>query len=279
MKPLQLVFLFLSFFTFLQTLSSQSDYQKTVIPGAKWTMRKGQGMGSFGYSEIAISCDTFRANGQAYLAVQLLSGVNGASCSLGYVREDVEEQKLYFIPQEHENPEEILIVDYSLEKGDTFVNYRGFEYVVDTVRRIDFFGKTTKFIDFGPLASDGFIVGFGSYMSGPVMNCEGFTNIDDYELLEPNCSQTTSLEDFLFAQTIKISPNPASEQLNVYLEAPEKDVVTLRILSVVGQVLLAKDLHSGNNLINLHQFPKGLLFLEFKQGEKRFMKKLIHKSH
>lgn len=278
MKAIPLFFLFLSWFAFLPSLVSQSDYYRTVIPGAKWTIRQGQGMGSFGYSEVTITCDSLRINEKKYLRVELLSDVNGASCALGYVREDTLEQRLYFIPEGDENQEEVLIVDYALEKGDTFTNYRGIEYIVDTVREIDFFGRAATFIDFGPMASDGFIVGFGSYMSGPTLNCDGLTNIDDYELLETNCSQTTGLEDLLFSQSIKISPNPASGQLNVFLEVVEDEPTILRFLSVAGQVLLSTDLHPGNNLIDLHHLPNGFLFLEFKQGKRRFVKKLIHKS-
>lgn len=276
MKPIPLVLLFLFSFTFFHALPGQSDYQQTVIPGAKWTIRKGQGMGSFGYSEMAISCDTLRANEKEYLAVQLLSDVNGATCALGYVREDTIEQKLYFIPEEDENQQEILIVDYSLEKGDTFVNYRGIEYIVDTVREIDFFGQPTKFIDFGLMASDGFIVGFGSYMSGPVLNCEGFTNIDDYEVSETACSQLTGSEESIFKRAIRISPNPAYDQLSIELGASGESAFMLRIFSAQGYQLMQTRLNRGGNSIELNHLPKGLLFLEFSNASDRFTHRLIY---
>jgi hypothetical protein len=276
--PIQLTLLslFLVFSLFLTALSGQSEYQKTVIPGAKWTIRKGQGMGSFGYSEITITCDSLRANEKKYLRVELLSDVNGASCALGYVREDTIEQRLYFIPEDDENQEEVLIVDYALEKGDTFVNDRGIEFIVDTVRQIDFFGQSTKFIDFGPMASDGFIVGFGSYMAGPVLNCEGFTNIEGYELLDLDCQPVTSLREEPLEQLIAISPNPANLQLRVDLTGQVNEPVSLRIISIHGLLLLETRVVPGSNPINLHPLPKGMLLLKFTQGNERLIKKIIH---
>ena len=239
-------------------------------------MRKGQGMGSFGYSEIYISCDTLQANDKEYLAVNLLSDVNGATCGLGFVREDTIEQKLYFIPQEDINHEEFLIVDYSLEKGDTFVTHAGFQLIVDDVREINFFGKMTKFIKFGSTASDGFVVGFGSLMAGPVFNCAGFTNIDGYEILDVNCSLATGVQDEALERSIQLFPNPVRDQLTILLDGQNiEGPVQLRVRTMVGEVVFKKELSRGNNTFDVKRLPKGMLLLQLSNNKEWVIKKII----
>ncbi len=258
-------------------LFSQPEYQKTIIPGAKWTIRKGQGMGSFTHSEIYISCETLEANSKTYATVKLLSEVNGANCELGYIREDTLLRKIYFIPLEDTTFTESLIIDYSLEKGDTFYNPSGIPMLVDTVRQIEFFGRTAKFIDFGLQHSDGFIEGFGSLMSGPSRKCEGFTSVIDYEILEVNCNQTTSIKILDLSNLMLISPNPAKDQL--FMEMKEyalNDPIYIQVRSPLGKLIYSRVLNSERVNLNITKWPKGILFIQVKKGNEVGVAKVFH---
>ncbi|MEO1410553.1 MAG: hypothetical protein AAFW73_11780 [Bacteroidota bacterium] len=187
---------------------------QTVRVGAGWEVKIGQGMGSYGIVRQLVSCDTLQHNGQVYHWL----AVSGSDCGpSGYVREDSLHEKVYFIPADDPNLEELLIADYSLEVGDSFYFHNGAGWqTVEEVRVAEFEGAPRRFIGFPPTTIDGFWEDYGSVRSGLVPLCEGFTRVDDYYEEELDCTLVNSqVEPDL--ETVALFPNPLEDQLWVRL--------------------------------------------------------------
>jgi hypothetical protein len=258
---------------------SQISYPKTIQAGATWTISIGQGMDSFQEFQVQVSCDTQQIRGLIYHAVQVEppAGNLPQNCGVGgWVREDTLAQQVYFIPLGAD--EERLIIDYTLSVGDTF-NFPSplGKQVVQEIREINYFGQSTSFIDFGALANQGFIKGFGSTTTAILPECGGFNRVVDYEIQDFACQITTTTESLIPASSIKLNPNPAKDFFTIELfnelrAAP----VLLELRSPQGQLLLRKILDQNSNTIPLYSFPKGLLVLHFRQGHHYLSKKLLH---
>ncbi len=265
------------------TVVSQSDYVKTIFPGAQWKVQQGQGMGSFGFTELVIDCDTAIFRDKSYYIVKSLTAEAANFSNLGYVREDTLEQKVYFISKGEEEKEELLIIDYALEKGDSFYLHNGWGWqVVDTVRNIDFatdvLNRQSRFIDFGPMVQDGFIEGIGLFSSGPVLLCEGWTYLTDYNLTDLDCSLVTNISDIPVVDFFQISPNPAYQDVIVRWRSsiPLSDLV-LQIRSITGQVLQTIPSITNNQQIELNGLPKGMLIFQvLKDGQVIGLEKIVH---
>lgn len=274
--PIIFIFILFNF----SNLFAQSNYPLTVKPGAKWTMALDQGMGSTGFIEVLITCDTQRIGNQLYYEVTTNpQGNDNYGCGDGgYVREDTTKRQIFFIPKEDENQQELLIIDYTLEKGDTFFIQNGAgEKVVDTVRTVDFPQPDTRFIDFGFRVGIGFYEGFGSSGFAIVQrcNCICIPRISKYEVLDLDCGAVTNLEEKRLDQQIKIVPNPAGDIVRIEVN-PSNLPIEYKINNLTGQRLQSGLLMTTFNEIDINSLPKGLLIINFIKGRDYLAKKIIH---
>lgn len=267
MRPLQqYLVLFFAFFVLKNNLANgQAAYVPTLQPGAKWEIEIGAGMNNYNYGYLLVTCDSMEINEKFYTVVKGSSYTGWNECgTVAYLREDPLERKIYYLPEADENLEELLLMDYALEKGDTFFFHNGWgEQVVDTIRYIEFLGQTVKFIDFGCLPCDGLIEGFGFYSSGPSINCEGYSTISGYEVLD--CDEVNDIERAQTLESMKVYPNPAGNQLTIELNDPGMNYpIHIELRSLTGALLVEQTMFSSQTALNLDGLPKGVLLLVLK---------------
>jgi hypothetical protein len=66
-------------------------------------------------------------------------------------------------------------------------------------------------------------------------------------------------------------PNPISNQLMI----PDIGNGTVYLINSLGQVVLTKNIESGQSLINIHEYSTGMYLLKIKTSDFNFTKKLI----
>jgi len=258
---------------------AQQVYKPTIEPGKEWHFGIGTGMGNFVDVKWEVTCDTVEYNGQFYAVIEpsLSATVENCTGTL-YVREDINEKKVYFLPEPYEGGQEILYLDYSLEQGeDVFVYPHWANTVVDTVRDIDFLGETVRFIDFGcnPGPCDGFIEGFGLARSGSLPGCMGWTEVLGLAYIY-DCDETNDVEQPVSNEQIRIYPNPVRDRLNILFNDPSIQYpINIKILSVNGTLLWETSVNANNAELNLPGLPGGILLLTLQTGEELFLKRLV----
>lgn len=264
---------------FLSQVTCQTEYIKTIRPGAKWELEKGEGMGRYSLYYVTIPCETVKIDSHEYYLVNVASSDSDQVCgSGGYAREDTLEKRVYFIPFEDDQLEEKLIIDYSLEQGDTFFLHNGWgNQVVDTIRPTNFYGYQVNFIDFGIGVADGFKEVGGFYSTGPIMDCSGWVRVTDYEYEDLHCDLVNSNYSNQFEESIKIWPNPVKDELNIKVGSEVIDLpITVKIRTMLGELILEKRLNQKESSIYLDKMPKGLLIIEFWDGQFIINKKIYH---
>lgn len=277
LNSLWIVFLTLSqILLIIGQINCQSEYIKTIRPGAKWELDRSLGMGRNELYYVTISCETVNINSHQYSIVNVEPR---KACGIGgYAREDTLEKKIYFIPFEDEELAEKLIIDYSLEQGDTFFLHNGWgNQVVDTIRPSNFLDYQVNFIDFGIGVADGFREIIGFYSTGPIMKCEGWVRVTDYEFEEPNCNLVNNTSSIDFEKEIKVWPNPVGSELFIRVEPEITELpIRIKIKTLLGELVLEENMHGKEKTVYLDKLPKGLLFIEFWQDHTVINKKIYH---
>lgn len=262
---------------------AQNDYLKTIVPGKKWELREEWGsMFPAHRYRLYISCDTTILDGHVYHDLELEDIYGQQHCGIGgYVREDTITQHVYYVSLlEIENPREILIADYSLEKGDTFNFENGWgKAVVQKVDYINFGNPNVKRISFGTSVLDAFIEGVGRQSSGIIDRCSSYGWVTSVEQEEANCNVVTSnemieKEDF----RVEISPNPAKDQILVAIGVMKSHHKShpYQIISMDGNILQRGILNPGNNVLNLISLPKGVFVIQIKYKNHNARRRFIH---
>ncbi|MCB0650825.1 MAG: T9SS type A sorting domain-containing protein [Saprospiraceae bacterium] len=272
------LFLVLIFWS-LNILYGQTAYDPTLKPGAKWEIEIGAGMNNYNYGYLLVTCDTVEINEKQYVLLRGTSSTGLNECgAVSYVREDTSERKIYFLPEADENLEELLLIDYTLEQGDTFFLHNGWgQQVVDTVRYIEFWGQTAKFIDFGCAPCEGFIEGFGMYSSGPSINCEGYSYISGYEIVD--CDEVNEVAEVVPSDAVLVYPNPAGDNLNIAIKTPSITYpVLLEIRSLTGELLVEKPVFSSHISLEMDGLPMGILWMKIIGRDILLSRKIIHLS-
>ena len=82
---------------------------------------------------------------------------------------------------------------------------------------------------------------------------------------------TTGILEQLARQSLALFPNPATEQLNLVLDAPEAAQLQVQIVAATGQILSSRvlELSAGRNQLALEvrDLPSGVYFLQLTEGE------------
>jgi len=261
----------------------QDSYVKTVIPGKTWELREEWGsMFPAHRYKLFVSCDTTVLNGNTYHDLELEDIYQQQHCGIGgYVREDTVTKKVYYISLlEEENLREILIADYSLEKGDTFNFENGWgKAVVQKVDYIDFGSPNVKRISFGTGVLDALIEGVGRQSSGIIDGCSSYGWVTRIDREEVNCNVVTDNElieksNFL----IRISPNPAKDQMRVDINNIQSNQrnVPYQILGINGIILQRGLLNQKTSVLSLTTLPKGVLVIVVEDKDQVSRKKFIH---
>jgi len=196
--------------------------------------------------------------------------------TLGFIREEVDFQKVYFLPlsQQYCKTEEFLLFDFSKQKNDTLndclrtaigKNPDNDFGIVDSLTNEFLFGRQRNILN-----TNGSVTYIGLPFEGNIKIAEGFgfenygpfhrfNNLDGLvDFCEGNCeilSSTKSSEDDFF---IKIFPNPTSSILKI---ESELEIQEIEILDFTGRhVLILQNVEQ----VNVGNFPNGIYQVRIK---------------
>ena len=88
----------------------------------------------------------------------------------------------------------------------------------------------------------------------------------------------TSVEDNFFANTINISPNPATDFVDLNVNFEKNEAFDVQIFNAVGQKVLSKKIDSilrGSEILDVTALKSGVYIVSFSDGERRTNKKLV----
>ncbi len=100
---------------------------------------------------------------------------------------------------------------------------------------------------------------------------------NDFEVTEEGI--VNGLSELIFESSFRLSPNPSTDLVNVYLETTASFEAQLSLSSVTGQVVLAKtqNLVAGKQAVQfeLSDLPTGIYFLQVSTGREVMVQKLV----
>ncbi len=195
--------------------------------------------------------------------------------------EDTTERKV-FIKYEGEP---VLLYDFSLAIGDTFVSQyttEGIEFLVTQIDEIELLNgemrKRWTFLDFnGWYGESSYIEGIGleSGLFSNMIHFEWVSNllcvqINDVQVFGEFCYGWVGQED-LVKDGFLVFPNPAKDLLRITIpENCENRII--RLYDVTGHLLFQKEMISANDYIDISRFSPGMYFLYLQSGD------FIHKQ-
>jgi len=268
------------FLLFIMLSSSFVDaqYIPTLKECNKWRIAIGEGMGSFRTYRYMANNDTILANETYKIVETRLDSI------IGCVREDTIEQKLYTWDFETETDE--LLIDYSLEVGDTFYVY--YASTIVTCDSIDYqylYGKTRKVLYFGDLQYP-FIEGIGKRRYGVATLTDYVEWLYDFKEESDTCyfiqpivsvGDTSSNEpaSIPIFDDFAIYPNPFTDAITVNWETDARG--DMYLYNAQGQVVKQQYKSPARiHVIPTGDLPKGVYFFYFnEEGEEPQVRKLI----
>ncbi|MEL6833888.1 MAG: T9SS type A sorting domain-containing protein [Bacteroidota bacterium] len=226
------------------------DYEPTLQEGAFWRIGIGQGMGSYRSVYVRLMCDTITINNKDYNVVTIEDEQDDCVSSVAYVREDREEQQVFFLGPGYD--EEVLIADYSLMIGDSmqFVDW-GAPLRLDTIYYREFAGEMRKYFFFSN-DHNGYYEGVGSNSFGVVPLCSGYDWLLDFEVAD-SCHDPVSTNDQEGQYSFTLYPNPNAGQFFLRLEQKQATDITIQVFDASGR-LIHKELHQNTDLVFEKQF-------------------------
>jgi len=224
-------------------------------------------------------------------------GKNSSVC--GFVREDTVNGKFWFLNSFADTTIEVLLMDLSLDKGDTFVFIHDYRYMWKDSVTVDsvFHENNRKIIALNKTHFDGFgeskiwfIEGIGPntgfFMAEPYqepyfygMLCKFDNNKHVYSAPSVDILgacfyvggggvQINKLEDW-----INIYPNPASSKINIQLKNLSYQNSQLYLYNSTGSLIFSRPLTSENDYLEISR--NGIYFLKVVSGNIILNKKIV----
>lgn len=263
-------YILLAFLFVCNSIQSQ-NYIKTLEENKTWKLYEDIGMGVSYYHKYHVSCDT-TINGLQYYKLWRNSAIKG------YLREDTLAEQIYFIDKDF--TPELLIVDYSLNPGDTFtytyintLNNSSTSTIVDTVNYVDTIlinQVPHKRIHFTPSSTGAnfvFTEGSGNSFTGiahphPSLSFQTIVS-EVYADTTITCSILSSIDQLENSPyQINLYPNPVQTLLHVDISTKIiTDTYFLNITNVAGQVIESKNIASNTDEIDVSNLTKGVYFI------------------
>jgi len=201
--------------------------------------------------------------------------------TLGFIREEVDFQKVYFLPlsQQYCKTEEFLLFDFSKQKNDTLndclrtaigKNPDNDFGIVDSLTNEFLFGRQRNILN-----TNGSVTYIGLPFEGNIKIAEGlgfenygpfhrFNNLDGLvDFCEGNCEILSSLKIIEAEFSVKIFPNPTTSILKIESDLDFQEVY---LFDVFGK---KQQLKIEGNSINLESLSSGIYFLEITTIENR----------
>lgn len=262
-KTLTSIWILFPIYIFCQT------YYPTLEEGKRYDSHCIYGLGQETYrSDIICGIDTI--NNVAYFkhqayetnsSFQIQNLIDGS-----HLREELSTGRIY----RKEFNSERLIVDLSLEVGDTF-SIQGFDPVVDSVGTMIVDGQQRKFILFDiPFIS--FLEGFGVAPYGifGIGGCSG-GGVHNYYTDSLNCSISTNVAQNEPLKDLMIYPNPVSNQLS-FVSPDHIRQRNAAIYDIYGRLVLEREISEPHVFWDIEELPSGVYILVLDQYMGKFVK-------
>ncbi|MDR0941560.1 MAG: T9SS type A sorting domain-containing protein [Bacteroidales bacterium] len=197
--------------------------------------------------------------------------------SIGKIRTDEINSKLYFVPQN--STEEIVIMDLNLVVGDefnlTYIFYNGTEYkktiIVDSV----FVRNGKKHIQFDDLINNHFsgktkrmfIEGVGpnwGFTYDGFIACKYNDGVQLYsfenEYIKDCCFISTSVHNQIIETDIAIYPNPIQEKVLITIPKTKVGNTKMTIYNGMGEIMLTQTISQTQTIIDVSHFPANAMY-------------------
>ena len=293
------IFIFMIFFS--SNLSSYAqDYIPIIQEGSFWEVTE-LGPGTCTYINRYRVGDDFNYNSKVYKNIEVAPvrgeddpndlchptgdmyvNENEFTPSSSYLREDINEKKLYILVHIDNQYYEYTVADFTLEVGDVMTNSYAESYTNPgtiaadlSVVQIDISSDGRKRY----ILEDGrelFVEGIGNYQ-GPIymyrpymlydntfsVSCSGNDSTDNSD-----CAPVLSVDNYRLAQ-IKVFPNPTLEKISF----TNLDNNTFKLYSIIGKEIFIQ-FSEQNQEIDISHLNQGIYFLEIRgsKNSKRIIK-------
>ena len=299
MKKITPILLFITSFSFAQ------DFAPT---GAKWHFQNFSWGGSgSSYHTIEANRDT-TINGNFCTILEKDTGLIIPAAQLIIWEGN---NKVYFF----ENNQFKLLFDFNLNAGDTLtyhipVNYIHYNLIcgvtnpdssktdraiVDSTQNLIINSQTLKTLYTSPLSHNDTnylqcdlgqiterIGSTSGFLGHSLMQCLGGSpshfrcysdNLINYKPVSEECDYATSINSYEINGSLSIFPNPTSSNFTINeIDNP----YDLLIYNTVGQVIYKEnDVATTNNVIDVAQFARGVLFVRIESEGKAFYQKVV----
>lgn len=288
--------LFIFFFSFASLNLFSQDYIPVIKVGSFWDVQEN-GSGGCPYYYRYRLADDFVNNTITYRKLEVapirgeydpisLCGPTGnlfvnendfEAISGKYIREDINEKKVFILVDEDGVYNEYLIANFNLKVGDIFENayVTDFDTSTDPLKIISISTLSDGRKSYNLNNNQSFEEGLG-HIQGPIFSY-------NYNLGPPyfgvfcfgnsqnqnNCANVLSTERHEL-YSVKIFPNPVNDILNI----ENTDNVTLKIFSINGSLL--KTLTSNSDLkVNVSSFKSGIYILEISNLKGKKISKIL----
>jgi len=244
------------------------DYKKTVVEDREWTITIEHGMGSVSCLFYHISSDTLIGD-KVYHKVES----EHYEASRGLVREDTIEQKVYY--WSNDSISERLVVDYQLEKGDTFDFGDGLVLAADSVYYND---SGAKIILFPPTRPYAFIEGIGHSFNGIIHDIQGWQRASITDTLNNPCQLPTTEEEIeetiKIGEAVKIYPNPTNIVVNIIILKQEITPLEYILVDLKG-VIQDRGVLNISAQLNIDHLENGIYYLKLMNGNQAYIEKIL----
>lgn len=287
-----LIIFTLSLFTYISNAQTYVPFP-TSADTAVWFVDYYYAPFDYGYYNIVTEGDTIFGS-QEYTKLYYNNGT-----SYTYYAAIREENKVIYLRDLVSNRHgsininsDTILFDFNVQVGDTinwFSLYSGLMevYSIDSVQVADgTYRKRFNFLDIpGGFVSFQAVEGIGSnlgFIHTPMVGGGGtetycyFLNGNFVWTLWLGANESdcyTSTKQLKSNSTIKIYPNPTSDNLNIEFETTEQR--ELMIFNQLGQMVLNESSNQVNVVLSLEDLPKGFYVLAIRSKERTFTKKIV----
>lgn len=267
--------------TWMTQVMFAQDYVPTLRDGGRWMMGRNQGMGSWSLFTSELTCDSIVIDSFTYRVLDIGGSSYQCEAQIGYVREDVEEKRVYYRSAMEDSPyydEEVLLFDFSVSVGDSvWIPGWGVPVRVDSIyMKMYENGQQYKYFEVSNSVFS-YYEGLGSIWWGIIPECTQYVFMLNYSNSGENCDDVVSVEQLNPIDNIRCYPNPVTDELTINnYGGGTFNSMEYEIHNTVGQKYIEGVLSGNQATINLDHLPWGILILSIYEngrliGQKRIM--------
>ncbi len=266
------------------------NYDSLIKPGKTWDRRcRHASEPSFFSTSVRVLYDTLYYNSKSYYRMAF---VNSFPYDSTYVREEGKRVWFLNLDEAKYKREEILMYDFNLEKGDTFMFKHQSRFHTDSlITEMVIVNNTQikdsrKYIQFaGNVLPNPWIEGLGlyqwdlcyafysSYFSEYSCGLCVFENQKQVYPVSGVCDSSSFGIQVIDRIAVKLFPNPAQKVLSVQL--PNTSKYTVQFVNLTGEKVDEFEIEGKENYSFSCNYSRGMYFLKITNGKSNFQIKVI----